>query len=57
MNLQKTITTVAGVLLFAATLMGQQVKTDYDRGADFARERRIEWRRQYDIRGEIDSDD
>src|SRR5579871_1060950 len=27
MNLQKTITTAAGVLLFAATLMGQQVKT------------------------------
>src|SRR5579862_1923993 len=44
MKLQKTIATTAGLLLFAASMFGQ-IKTDYDRGADFAQYKTYSWER------------
>lgn len=44
MKLQKT-TTSAALLLFAASVFGQQVKTDYDRGTDFAQYKTYSWER------------
>jgi hypothetical protein len=35
MNAQRMITTIARVLLFSTAVFAQQVKTDYDRAADF----------------------
>jgi hypothetical protein len=43
MNAQKMITTIAGVVLFSTAVFGQQVKTDYDRAADFGRYKTYSW--------------
>jgi hypothetical protein len=43
MKLQNMMTTAAGLLLFTATMFGQQVKTDYDRTADFTRYKTYSW--------------
>ena len=43
MHPRKTILTAAGFVLFAAGLFGQQIRTDYDRGADFARYKTYSW--------------
>jgi hypothetical protein len=43
MNLQKTITTAAGLLLFAASLFGQETKTDFDRRTNFAQYKTYSW--------------
>ena len=43
MNLQRMMTTAAGVLLFATGAFGQHVKTDYDRGTDFSRYKTYSW--------------
>jgi hypothetical protein len=37
------ITAIAGMLLFSATVFGQQVKTDYDRATDFAQYKTYTW--------------
>jgi hypothetical protein len=43
MNAQRMITTIAGVLLFSTAVFGQQVKTDYDRAADFGQYKTYSW--------------
>ena len=43
MKLQNMMTTAAGLLFFTATMFGQQVKTDYDRTADFTRYKTYSW--------------
>ena len=44
MNVQRTIFASVGVvLLFASASFAQQVKTDYDRGADFSRYKTYSW--------------
>ena len=43
MHLRRTILTATGFVLFAAGLFGQQIRTDYDRGADFARYKTYSW--------------
>jgi uncharacterized protein DUF4136 len=43
MKLQNIMTTAAGVLFFTASMFGQQVKTDYDRTADFTRYKTYSW--------------
>jgi hypothetical protein len=44
MNVQHTIfASVGTMLLFAASSFGQQVKTDYDRGADFSQYKTYSW--------------
>jgi uncharacterized protein DUF4136 len=44
MNLQRTIFTPVGIALsFAAALFAQQVKTDYDRSADFSQYKTYSW--------------
>lgn len=43
MKLQNLMTTAAGLLFFTATMLGQQVKTDYDRTADFTRYKTYSW--------------
>jgi hypothetical protein len=43
MNLQRKMTTAAGVFLFTAAIFGQQVKTDYDRAANFALYKTYSW--------------
>ena len=43
MKLQNMMTTTAGLLFFTATMFGQQVKTDYDRTADFTRYKTYSW--------------
>ena len=44
MNVQRTIfASVGTLLLFAAASFGQQVKTDYDRAADFSQYKTYSW--------------
>ena len=44
MNTQRTIVAFAGVvLLFVTASFAEQVKTDYDRGADFSRYKTYSW--------------
>jgi Domain of unknown function (DUF4136) len=43
MKLQRILTIAAGTFLVTATLFGQQVKTDYDRGADFGLYKTFSW--------------
>ena len=44
MNVQRTIfASIGTVLLFASASIAQQVKTDYDRGADFSRYKTYSW--------------
>ena len=43
MNLQRMMTTAAGMLLFATAVFGQHVKTDYDRATDFSRYKTYTW--------------
>ena len=44
MNVQRRIFTCAGIaLLFATSLVAQQVKTDYDRNANFSQYRTYSW--------------
>src|SRR3984885_13273544 len=44
MNMQRTIFASVGiVLLFASASFAQQVKTDYDRGADFSQFKTYTW--------------
>jgi len=43
MNAQRMITTIAGVLLFSTAVFAQQVKTDYDRAADFGQYKTYSW--------------
>jgi hypothetical protein len=43
MKLQKTVLVFLGMLLFAGTLSAQQVKTDYDRSANFAQYKTFSW--------------
>jgi hypothetical protein len=43
MTAQRMLTAIAGVLLFSIAGFGQQVKTDYDRGTDFAQYKTYSW--------------
>ena len=43
MKLQRMMTTAAGVVLFANAVFAQHVKTDYDRGANFAQYKTYSW--------------
>ena len=44
MNVQRSIFASVGIaLLFAAASFGQQVKTDYDRSADFSQYKTYSW--------------
>lgn len=43
MKLTTMMTTGLGVLLFATCVFGQQVKTDYDRGTNFAQYKTYSW--------------
>lgn len=43
MKLQRMMTTAAGVVLFATAVFGQHVKTDYDRGTNFAQYKTYSW--------------
>src|SRR5260370_4511321 len=44
MNVQRTIfASVGAVLLFASASFAEQVKTDYDRGADFSHYKTYSW--------------
>jgi hypothetical protein len=43
MKLQRMMTTAAGMLLLATAVLGQHVKTDYDRATDFSRYKTYSW--------------
>jgi hypothetical protein len=43
MKLQRAVLAVTALLLFSATLSAQQVKTDYDRSADFNQYKTFSW--------------
>jgi hypothetical protein len=45
MGAQRMMAAVAGVLLFSTAVFGQQVKTDYDRGANFGQYKTYSWER------------
>ena len=45
MKLQRTLTIAAGAFLVTAAMFGQQVKTDYDRGANFGQYKTFSWER------------
>jgi hypothetical protein len=45
MNAKRMMTTIAGILLFSTAVFGQQVKTDYDRAADFGQYKTYSWER------------
>jgi hypothetical protein len=43
MKLQRILTIAAGAFLVTAAMFGQQVKTDYDRGANFGQYKKFSW--------------
>jgi hypothetical protein len=43
MKLQRILTISAGAFLFTAAMFGQQVKTDYDRAANFGQYKPFSW--------------
>jgi hypothetical protein len=44
MNVQRTMLASVGIVLLSATVsLAQQVKTDYDRGADFSQYKTYSW--------------
>lgn len=45
MKLQKMMTIAAGMLVFTNAMFGQEVKTDYDRGTNFAQYKTYSWER------------
>jgi hypothetical protein len=46
MNVQRTIFASVGIVLLSVTTsFAQQVKTDYDRGADFSQYKTYSWER------------
>jgi hypothetical protein len=43
MNIQRGISAVLGIVLLASASFAEQVKTDYDRGADFSQYKTYSW--------------